>query len=171
MLLNPKRARSSFGVGSAHRGHPTSVARHALDTKRDVHTNHNLHTTSVHPPQVPIQHEIKSMVSTVILIGNKGGYTIMKPKHMLRILGLSVFLSLASLALPLPAHAGVHVSIGLPLPVPVVVAPAPVVVAPPPAVVYPAPVVVGPGYYGYYGYYGYRPWYWRHHHHHGWRRW
>ena len=52
----------------------------------------------------------------------------MKQKHLLRILGLSAFLGLATLALPLSAHAGVRVSIGIG--VPVVVAPAPVVVAP-----------------------------------------
>ena len=55
----------------------------------------------------------------------------MKPRHILRILSLSVFLGLAGLALPLPAHAGVHVSLGVGLPVPVFVAPAPVVFAHP----------------------------------------
>src|SRR5438445_12099238 len=85
----------------------------------------------------------------------------MRPIPLLRRVGLSAFLGLASLVLPLPAHAGVHVSVGIGLPVPVLVAPVPVVVAPPPAVVYPAPVVVETGYYRYAGY---RPWYWRHHH-------
>src|SRR5262252_2518696 len=111
----------------------------------------------------------------------------MKPGHVLRIIALSAFVGLASLALPLSAHAGVHVSLDLPLPGPAVVVPPPpaVVVPPPPAVVYPSPVVVGTGYYGYhgypyrywrhhyrYGYYGHRHGYWRPHRiHHGWRRW
>jgi len=76
----------------------------------------------------------------------------MKPMALLRIMGLGVFLGLATLALPQLAHAGgVHVSFGFELPVPVVVAPppvyvqpAPVVVAPPPVYVQPAPVVVAP---------------------------
>ena len=94
----------------------------------------------------------------------------MKPRTLLRILGLSAFLGLASLALALPARARVNVSIGIGVPVypaPVVVAPAPVVI-PPPAVVYPAPVVVGTEYYGYYGSH---PGYWRQEYRHGyWRR-
>src|SRR5262245_44589952 len=104
----------------------------------------------------------------------------MKPRTLLRIVGLSAFLGLASLALAWPAHARVNVSLGSGVPVypaPVVVAPVPVVVAPPPAVVYPAPVVVGTEYYGYYGAH---PGYWRHGYRHGsgrhhpphrWHRW
>src|SRR5439155_16943662 len=119
------------------------------------------------------------MVPTAVRRRSKGECTMMEPRTLLRILGLSAFLGLASLALALPANARVNVSLGIGVPVypaPVVVAPAPVVVAPLPAVVYPAPIVVGTGYYGYYGYrhgywhQGYHHGYWGSYPHHRWHR-
>ena len=83
----------------------------------------------------------------------------MQPIPLLRRMGLSAFLGLATLALPLPAHAGVHVGIWLPGP-PVVVGP-PVIVASPPVVYAAPPVIYGSPWYGYPG----GSWY-RHHHGH-----
>ena len=40
----------------------------------------------------------------------------MKPRPLLRLVGLSVFLGLATLALPLAAQAGVRVSVGIGVP-------------------------------------------------------